>query len=132
MALFLAGCGDDWDVGPDGGHVVSRRFSYYYSEACDYDAVGPYNCEGAKSMSPYMLVSLRIDVDGMATLTIDGEPFMYWPSEYYDGYDSDYGDYYYQFYEGGEEITLYRDGFEMIFVDRVRGEAIYYYADLPF
>lgn len=131
--LILAACGEGWDVGPnDGGHVFNKRFYYYYSEYCAYDSFGPYNCEGASSMSSYMWVGLRIDRDGMATLTLDGDSFVFLPGEYSEGYDYSYGGDYFQFYEDNEEITVYTDGFEMIFVDELNDEAIYYYADLPF
>lgn len=77
-----------------------------------------------------MTVGLKEEHDGFVTLTIDGDVFYFEPLEYIYDYDYSYGDYYYQFSMDGEEITVYVDGGEMIYLDRWAGEAIYYYSSL--
>jgi len=125
IAIFT-GCGDDWTTGnPEYADRFNGRFRFYYAEECQYDSFGPYNCSGAYSLSPSMLVTLLIQYDGYATLMMDGNYYRYDEFEYSEGYDG--GRYYYQFYENDGEVTLYDDGSKMIYVDKLAGEAIYYY-----
>ena len=71
----------------------NARFHYFYSETCDYDINGPYNCSGVSSMSSPFTIGLKITHDGYASLRLDGDWFYYSESEYSEGDD------YYQFYD---------------------------------
>lgn len=132
ILLAMAGCGNDWAVGDNSGDIFNRRFSYYYVEECRYDINGPYSCSGAMSMGSSMKVSLRVEHDGFATLQVDGDVYYYQRMDYDSGYDYDYGEYYYQFYENDEELTVYEDGSQLIYVDYYAGTATYYYNYLPY
>lgn len=127
--MFLSACGDDWNVGDaNKADRFNRRFRYYYAETCRYDSFGPYDCKGIQSLDRSMSVSLLIEWDGYAVLTLDGNKYRYYERDYSQGYDgiSDY----YQFYENDGSVTIYTDGTEMIYVDNYAGEAIYYYSSL--
>ena len=84
------------------------------------------------SMGSSMKVSLRVEHDGFATLQVDGDVYYYQRMDYDSGYDYDYGEYYYQFYENDEELTVYEDGSQLIYVDYYAGTATYYYNYLPY
>ena len=128
VLLALAACGD---VGPGpGADRFNARFHYFYSETCDYDINGPYNCSGVSSMGAPFTIGLKITHDGYATLRLDDAWFYYSESEYSEGYDG--GQYFYQFYDGHEQMTVFDDGTEAIFLNEWDNIVIYYYADLPF
>ena len=127
VLFALAACGD---VGPGAGaDRFNARFHYFYSETCDYDINGPYNCSGVSSMSSPFTIGLKITHDGYASLRLDGDWFYYSESEYSEGDD------YYQFYDVYDahgQMTVFDDGFEAIFLNEWNNIAVYYYADLPY
>jgi hypothetical protein len=126
--LLLAACGD-WTAGDSSNDdLFHGRFHYFYSSEFSYDSHGPYDCTEVYSMSPHMTVDLRIEYDGFASLRIDDETGRYYEPEYSQGYD--HGRYYYQFYDGNLEITVYADGEELIILDTWDGKAYYYYYDM--
>lgn len=130
MTLILAACGTDWSVGPSSGGSgsVDRRFWYYYAADCRYDSFGTYDCSDDYSLSSSEEVRIQITYDGYATLDWNGGIFYYDRGEYYTGYDA--GDYYYQFYGDDWELTVYENGYEMIYVDKWEGTATYFYYDI--
>ncbi|WP_290743648.1 hypothetical protein [Fibrobacter sp. UBA4309] len=124
--VALVACGD---LGPNpASSRFNARFHYYYSEECDYGLEGAYNCSEISAVSPSYTVGLKIDYDGYAMLNMDGTMFDYVESEYSEGYDG--YRYFYQFYEGHQEITIYADGDEMVYLDELSNIVIFYYADL--
>lgn len=129
--LAFVACGNDWSVGPDDGGAgssFSRRFHYYYGEDCRYDAFGQsYDCSDTYVLSPSMNVDLRITRDGYATLCVDDDCSYYDPGEYDVGYDG--GDRYYDFIGDDTRMTVYADGYELIFIDYYERMAYYYYYD---
>lgn len=130
-SLLLCACGD---LGPSpaaDGARFSRSFRYYYVEECRYDRLGTYDCGLVASVSPSYHASLRIDSDGMATLRLDGASYYYFESEYDEGHDN-YGGGFYQFYENDGEVTLYKDGSELIFWNTWDNTATVYSYDLPY
>lgn len=131
--LLLVGCGGDWVAGdPDAdGARFNRTFRYYFAQECRYDSFGVYDCEYAESISPAMNVKLRVDSDGLATLNVDGENFVYLEREYKDGYDPDYGAYF-EFYEDDGIVTIYKDGSELIFWDSDNNTATFYLYELEY
>ena len=123
------------DLGPDpaaDGARFNRRFHYFYDHDCRADAFGAFDCETIRALSPSMVVGLRIDSDGLATLSIDGEYFYFLESEYDQGFDPDYGSYYnfYNVYQNDDELTVYKDGLTMAYWDNNHGLVTYYYYDL--
>ena len=133
LALFLASCGGDWVNGsPEAdGAIFSRSFRYYYVMDCRYDSFGLYDCSLADPVSPAYTASLRIDSDGFASLNLDGYNNFYYTERQYDSGSDDYGRYYY-FYENDWELTLYRDGSELIFWDTRENTATVYLYDLEY
>ena len=124
------------DLGPDpaaDGARFNRRFHYYYDEDCRADAIGAFDCGLVRVLTPSMTVGLRIDSDGLATLSIDGEYFYFLESEYDEGYDPDYGRYYhfYGVYQNTDELTIYKDGLTMAYWDNDHGLVTYYFMYLP-
>ena len=120
------------DLGPDpaaDGYRFNRRFHYYYVQNCRADAFGAYDCGEIRSLSPSMTVGLRIDSDGLASLYLDGDRYYYLESEYSEGYDMDYG-YYFYFKQDEDELTVYKDGLTMAYWDNVNNLVTYYYYDL--
>ena len=74
----LTSCGDllAGDPAADGARF-NRHFHYYYKQNCRADAFGAYDCNLTEVLSPSMTVSLRIDSDGLAKLTLDGDSYYY-------------------------------------------------------
>ena len=131
MILALVACGSDWSVGPDdGGASFNRRFHYYYEVDCRYDAFGqPYDCSDTYSMSPSMVVDLRVTRDGYATLCVDDNCSYYDPRDYDVGYN--HGTRYYDFEGYDTRMVIYADGSELVYIDTYKGDAYYYYYDNP-
>lgn len=131
MTLALMACGSDWSVGPDdGGASFNRRFHYYYEVDCRYDAFGqPYDCSDTYSMSPSMVVDLRVTRDGYATLCVDDNCSYYDPRDYDVGYN--HGTRYYDFEGYDTRMVIYADGSELVYIDTYKGDAYYYYYDNP-
>ncbi|OWV20692.1 hypothetical protein B7982_13910 [Fibrobacter sp. UWB2] len=131
MTLALVACGSDWSVGPDdGGASFNRRFHYYYEVDCRYDAFGqPYDCSDTYSMSPSMVVDLRVTRDGYATLCVDDNCSYYDPRDYDVGYN--HGTRYYDFEGYDTRMVIYADGSELVYIDTYKGDAYYYYYDNP-
>ena len=131
ITLALVACGSDWSVGPDdGGASFNRRFHYYYEEDCRYDAFGqPYDCSDTYSMSPSMVVDLRVTRDGYATLCVDDNCSYYDPRDYDVGYN--HGTRYYDFEGYDTRMVIYADGSELVYIDTYKGDAYYYYYDNP-
>ena len=131
MTLALVACGSDWSVGPDdGGASFNRRFHYYYEVDCRYDAFGqPYDCSDTYSMSPSMVVDLRVTRDGYATLCVDDNCSYYDPHDYDVGYN--HGTRYYDFEGYDTRMVIYADGSELVYIDTYKGDAYYYYYDNP-
>ena len=131
MTLALVACGSDWSVGPDdGGASFNRRFHYYYEVDCRYDAFGqPYDCSDTYSMSPSMVVDLRVTRDGYATLCVDDNCSYYDPRDYGVGYN--HGTRYYDFEGYDTRMVIYADGSELVYIDTYKGDAYYYYYDNP-
>lgn len=129
-ALCLWGCGDltEGDPAADGARF-RRTFRYYFSQDCRFDNFGVYDCEAAQPLSPAYVVSLRVDSDGLASLNMDGVGYYYLEREYREGVDN-YGGPYFMFYEDDGELTLYKDGYEMIFWDLVLNRATRYLYEL--
>ena len=127
----LVACGSDWSVGPDdGGASFNRRFHYYYEVDCRYDAFGqPYDCSDTYSMSPSMVVDLRVTRDGYATLCVDDNCSYYDPRDYDVGYN--HGTRYYDFEGYDTRMVIYADGSELVYIDTYKGDAYYYYYDNP-
>lgn len=131
LSLQLVGCGGDWGAGgSEYDDIFRARLRFYYMEECDYDAFGPYNCLDAVALRSPMRVSVRIEYDGYATVDLDGEVYRYDSREYTHGFDDLYGDYYYQFHEADGDLTIYEDGYRMIYVDNWARKGYYYYQDL--
>ena len=76
-----------------------------------------------------MTVRLRIDSDGLASLSLDGDHYYYLESEYSEGYDMDYG-YYFNFTQDEDELTVYKDGLTLAYWDNVNNLVTYYYYDI--
>ena len=131
MTLALVACGSDWSVGPDdGGASFNRRFHYYYEVDCRYDAFGqPYDCSDTYSMSPSMVVDLRVTRDGYATFCVDDNCSYYDPRDYDVGYN--HGTRYYDFEGYDTRMVIYADGSELVYIDTYKGDAYYYYYDNP-
>ena len=131
VTLALVACGSDWSVGPDdGGASFNRRFHYYYEVDCRYDAFGqPYDCSDTYSMSPSMVVDLRVTRDGYATLCVDDNCSYYDPRDYDVGYN--HGTRYYDFEGYDTRMVIYADGSELVYIDTYKGDAYYYYYDNP-
>lgn len=131
MTLALVACGSDWSVGPDdGGASFNRRFHYYYEVDCRYDAFGqPYDCSDTYSMSPSMVVDLRVTRDGYASLCVDDNCSYYDPRDYDVGYN--HGTRYYDFEGYDTRMVIYADGSELVYIDTYKGDAYYYYYDNP-
>ena len=129
--LFLAGCGLGPDPDADGARF-NRRFHYYYDQDCRADSFGAFDCGVIRALSPSMTVSLRIDSDGLATLSVDGDHFYFLESEYDEGFDSDFGRYYifYNIYEDSDELVVYRDGLTLAYWDNFNNTVTYYYYNL--
>jgi len=133
-ALLLAACGGDWTVtgSPDAdGAIFSRSFRYYYAMDCRYDSFGLYDCSLADPVSPAYTASLRIDSDGLASLNLDGEFNFYYTEREYDSDVDDYGSYYY-FYENDWELSLYKNGSQLIFWNIYENTATVYLYDLEY
>lgn len=126
FALVLLGCGGDWTVGsPDAdGARFSRSYRYYYSQDCRYDSFGLYDCDLAVSLSPSFAVSVRVDSDGFATLNLDGEYFYYTELNYSE--DCDGIGCYFQFSEGYEDLTVYKNADQMVIWDTWNNMATLY------
>lgn len=80
---------------------------------------------------PAYTASLRIDSDGFASLNLDGRNnFYYTERQYGSGHDDD-GSYYY-FYEDDYELSLYKNGSQLIFWDTRENTATVYLYDLEY
>ena len=133
-ALLFAACGGDWTVSgsPDAdGAIFSRSYRYYYVEDCRYDSFGLYDCSLADPVSPAYTASLRIDSDGLASLTLDGEFNFYYTERQYESGSDDVGSYYY-FYDKDWDLSFYKDGSELIFWDTDENTATVYLYDLEY
>ncbi|SHH35685.1 hypothetical protein SAMN05720761_11335 [Fibrobacter sp. UWCM] len=133
LPLLLAACGGDWTAGsPDAdGALFNRSFRYYYVMDCRYDSFGLYDCSYEEPVSPAYTASLRIDSDGFASLNLDGRNnFYYTERQYGSGHDDD-GSYYY-FYEDDYELSLYKNGSQLIFWDTRENTATVYLYDLEY
>ena len=133
-ALLFTACGGDWTVSgsPDAdGAIFSRSYRYYYVMDCRYDSFGLNDCSLADPVSPAYTASLRIDSDGLASLTLDDEFNFYYTERQYNSGSDDYGRYYY-FYENDWELTFYKDGSELIFWDTDENTATVYLYELEY
>ena len=133
-ALLFTACGGDWTVSgsPDAdGAIFSRSYRYYYVMDCRYDSFGLNDCSLADPVSPAYTASLRIDSDGLASLTLDDEFNFYYTERQYNSGSDDYGRYYY-FYENDWELTFYKDGSELIFWDTDENTATVYLNELEY
>lgn len=133
FALLLTACGAEWTVGsPDAdGAIFNRSFRYYYAMDCRFDSFGLYDCTLADPVSPAYTASLRIDSDELATLNLDGQYNRYYTTrEYASDYD-EHGKFYY-FYDNDWELTLYKDGSELIFWDTRENTATVYLYELEY
>jgi hypothetical protein len=133
-ALLFTACGGDWTVSgsPDAdGAIFSRSFRYYYAMDCRYDSFGLYDCSLAEPVSPAYTASLRIDSDGLASLNLDGAYNFYYTEREYDSDIDDYGTYYY-FYENDWELSLYKNGSQLIFWNIDENTATVYLSDLDY
>ena len=132
-ALLLAACGGDWTAGSPhaDGAIFDRSFRYYYVMDCRYDSFGLYDCGYEEPVSPAYTASLRIDSDGFAALNLDGGYNFYYTEREYDLRHDDYGSYY-SFYENDWDLSLYRDGSQLIFWDTRENTATVYLYDLEY
>ena len=133
FALVLAACGDltvNGSVAADGA-IFDRSFRYYYVMDCRFDGIGLYDCGYEEVVSPAYTASLRIDSDGFASLNLDGRYSYYYTEREYDSGSDEYGRYYY-FYENDWELTLYRDGSELVIWDTYANTATVYLRDLDY
>lgn len=133
-ALLFTACGGDWTVSgsPDAdGAIFSRSYRYYYVMDCRYDSFGLYDCSLADPVSPAYTASLRIDSDGLASLTLDDEFNFYYTERQYTSDSDDYGSYYY-FYDKDWDLSFYKDGSELIFWDTYENTATVYLYDLEY
>ena len=131
-ALLFTACGGDWTVSgsPDAdGAIFSRSYRYYYAKDCRYDSFGLYDCSLADPVSPAYTASLRIDSDGLASLTLDDEFNFYYTERQYTSGSDDYGSYYY-FYEDDWELSLYKNGSQLIFWNIYENTATVYLYEL--
>ena len=134
FALVLAACGGDWTVtgSPEAdGAIFDRSFRYYYVMDCRFDGLGLYDCSYADPVSPAYTASLRIDSDGFASLNLDGRYSYYYTGREYDSDVDDYGSYYY-FYENDWELSLYKNGSQLIFWDIYSNTATVYLYELDY
>lgn len=121
-SLFLSGCGD---LGEDpilSDAYFSRTFRYYYEQECEFDDYGidERRCGRVRPLSPAYVVRIRIDGFGDASLNMDGTELRYRDGSYTERWDAFY------FYEDDEELTVYKDGSEIIFWDLEYGIATIY------
>ena len=133
-ALLFTACGGDWTVSgsPDAdGAIFSRSYRYYYVKDCRYDSFGLYDCSLADPVSPAYTASLRIDSDGLASLNLDGEFNFYYTERQYTSGADDYGSYYY-FYEDDWELSLYKNGSQLIFWNIYENTATVYLYELEY
>lgn len=129
LSLSLCSCGDlAGDPAADGARF-NEHFHFYYVQTCRFDAIGPYDCDAIRSISPSVSVGLRVDSDGFANLNVDGDRYYYTESEYDEGYDTEYGSYF-RFYEDDTELVIYKDGWEMALWDNWESTVTYYFYDL--
>lgn len=130
IVILLQGCGDlvAGDPAADGVRF-NGRFYYYYEETCKYDGIGPYGCGRLKSLSPSFRVTLRVDSDGFAKLTLDGDVYTYFERDYEEGYEPGFGSYF-RFYESDGKLDVYRDGYTLAYWGN-DGYVTFYYYDLP-
>ena len=133
VALLLAACGGDWTAGSSqaDGAIFDRSFRYYYVMDCLYDSFGLYDCSYEEPVSPAYTASLRIDSDGFASLNLDGRNNFYYTEREYGSDHDDVGSYYY-FYENDWELSLYKNGSELIFWDTRGNTATVYLYDLEY
>lgn len=127
---LLLSCGDLGDDPILSDAHFSRTFRYYYEVECRYDKIGMYGCGLAKTMSPAYVVRIRVDGAGDASLNLDGESFFFLEGTYEEGRDEFGG--YFHFYDSEGELTLYKDGSELIFWDTWNNTATIYSYDLSY
>lgn len=129
-ALVLSSCGDseNYVVGGDGG--ANYRFYYYYSQECDYDALGEYGCYTTKSLPSSMSIRLIVNRYGDAQVWFDGYSYSYYDDDYDFAWDDETMRYYYQFALGRDYLTIYEDGSEAIYTNANPLYEIHYYYDL--
>ena len=121
------------DLGPDpqaDGARFNKQFNYYYVETCSYNTVSydVYLCSEMESLKKASRVGIRIDRDGLASLNINGDRYYYTESQYTEGYDPDYGAYFH-FYQGDDELTIYKDGSMIALWNSLEGTVTFYYYD---
>lgn len=123
--IFLNGCGDLGEDPVLSDARFSRTFRYYYGQDCDFDEEGRIGgCGRVETLSPSYVVRIRINGNGVASLVLDGTSFEFGEDSYYEGRDSFGG--YFHFYESDSELTIYKDGSEMIIWDLENGIATFY------
>ncbi|MCQ2098650.1 MAG: hypothetical protein MJY87_12015 [Fibrobacter sp.] len=129
-SLFLSACGD-LTAGPVVSDArFSRTFRYYYVTDCRFDRFGLYDCGATQSVSPSYVVRIRVDGMGDATLNLDGESYFFRDGTFSEDWD-EFGGYFY-FVDGNDELSLYKDGSELIFWDTWNNTATIYSYDLPY
>ena len=133
VALLLVACDGNCLAGSPqaDGALFNRSFRYYYVMDCRYDSFGLYDCGYEEPVSPAYTASLRIDSDGFAALNLDGEYDFYYTEREYNLRHDDYGSYY-SFSENDWDLSLYRDGSQLIFWDTYENTATVYLYDLEY
>lgn len=124
FCILLNGCGDLGEDPVLSDAHFSRTFRYYYEEECRFDDDGMYDCARITTLSPAYVVRIRVDGFGNATLNLDGTEFVFEEGTFAEGRDRFGG--YFHFYEDDSELTLYKDGSEMIIWDLESGFATIY------
>lgn len=126
--IFLNGCGDLAADPIVSDARFSRTFRYYYEQECEFDDFGidEWSCSRAKPLNPAYVVRIRIDNFGDASLSMDGTELRYRDGSYRERWDAFY------FYEDDEELTIYKDGTEIIFWDLEYGIATIYTYSMPY
>ncbi|PWJ64414.1 MULTISPECIES: hypothetical protein [unclassified Fibrobacter] len=113
--LLFCGCGD---LGGDpilSDAHFSRTFRYYYEQECLVDGDWFHDCSRVEPLSPAYVVHIRIDGFGDATLNLDGHGYYFENGTYDEDWDRHGG--YFDFYDAGSGLTIYKDGSEMIIWD---------------
>lgn len=131
-ALALSSCGsmDNYVVADNAFKSVNVRYNFYYSQECDFDAFGDYGCYDVRSLIAPVMVVLKIDGSGFATLNFDGVRYSYYYDEYDNDFDYETGRYYYQFPVRENRITVYEDGSEVIYSYSSPLYDVHYYYDI--
>ena len=131
LAGALVGCGDWGTDGPDHGYHASFNFPYYYGRDCSWMG-NDYLCGDAYALSPRLVIYVKVDWSGFATVYYDGNgPYYFSEGEYTYGRDPQYGEDYYQFdFDGNYSLTVYVSGAEAIYTDGFTGVEHHYTYDV--